>query len=936
MPRPRAVILHISDIHRTPDEPVTNDQILQYLQADLERHDKEGIPKPSLVVVSGDITQSGELTEFDEARQLLERLLEYLQLSKTALILVPGNHDVHWPTSRDAFVYYDTLPSGPSDRVVIQLREGVLVAKSEEAYQARWNNYARFYKDLFGLSCSTVRGSQFTTHVFTEFGLSIAGFNSCDLNDHRRFHGSIHDSSISQAADALTSNKGLKFAVWHHDLDWYGEGRADSLKTDSLRALSQRVFHLGLCGHSHRPASHDALTVDGYPLKIVAAGSLCAGPRQRVESAARSYNILEVYDTFVRLRSRSKETVGRPWKCSPFVDANGKACEFQDIHLIGAASTQSVAPIASISPQVRISSPFTAMNAKDEKREEVLSQYVWTSLSDHLDSGTPQVVLGTRGSGKTSLLLTLTVDGRRASPRVAKGNAALTDRIGLLVPMRVTDVTSFNSKGYIPLDERKTLFRSLIATFWAQEFINTLAQCILDSRLAAVGVPTERQAARLFARLWARSAVRSPTFSGLRLWLKKCRAEIARAIGQVEFSGREQVLTTCRGHELLRGGTGPIADIADELKAWPAFATTQWTVLFDEVENLNDWQQQEVYEYLGSCSSSVTVKLTTLPYAHTLALQGGAQVLVEGQDYRELTLALTARLELDSSISDEISQDFLDVAEGLWRARLSHFGAAHISVREIWPTYTFEQAVAESLGANAPTRLDLEDQMIGDLSPDTQPRARELRRQDPRQFSNQYWRKLQQPFRFRFAQRQPTGVDIPLYYGWKSLIRACEGNCRWFLLLADICWERYWKRGGFRPLSASEQHRAVRAWARNIVGSCRQLPRLGEELDDLLGNVAAEMRRRLTASPYLYEERLQVEALVTQRQVHAIALGVAYGLLVPTLTDAKDLLTMKYPTINVGMRVGFPVAVEAMLPLRTGSIMTIGDLRQVVFPWWRE
>ena len=62
-------ILHISDIHRTSDEPVTNQSILNALIADLRRQqENEGLPKPDILVVSGDLTQAADEHEYDDAQ----------------------------------------------------------------------------------------------------------------------------------------------------------------------------------------------------------------------------------------------------------------------------------------------------------------------------------------------------------------------------------------------------------------------------------------------------------------------------------------------------------------------------------------------------------------------------------------------------------------------------------------------------------------------------------------------------------------------------------------------------------------------------------------------------------------------------------------------------------------------------------------------------
>jgi 3',5'-cyclic AMP phosphodiesterase CpdA len=74
------VILHISDIHRTKDEPVTNDQIILPLLGEFDRYAQESLPIPNVVVISGDLTQSSQPEEYDEAGELIQKLLGRLSL----------------------------------------------------------------------------------------------------------------------------------------------------------------------------------------------------------------------------------------------------------------------------------------------------------------------------------------------------------------------------------------------------------------------------------------------------------------------------------------------------------------------------------------------------------------------------------------------------------------------------------------------------------------------------------------------------------------------------------------------------------------------------------------------------------------------------------------------------------------------------------------
>lgn len=72
-------ILHISDLHFGPPYlPAVGDALLQV----------SGVLSPSVIVVSGDLTQRAKRAQFEAARRFLD------QLPDVPKVVVPGNHDV--------------------------------------------------------------------------------------------------------------------------------------------------------------------------------------------------------------------------------------------------------------------------------------------------------------------------------------------------------------------------------------------------------------------------------------------------------------------------------------------------------------------------------------------------------------------------------------------------------------------------------------------------------------------------------------------------------------------------------------------------------------------------------------------------------------------------------------------------------------------------
>ena len=98
-------ILHISDLHRTSGPRIDNNELLAALASDATRWSKEGIPKPDLVVVSGDLIQGVPIgtsdpdskiaAQYVEARDFLRQLTDkFVDSDRSRVVIVPGNHDV--------------------------------------------------------------------------------------------------------------------------------------------------------------------------------------------------------------------------------------------------------------------------------------------------------------------------------------------------------------------------------------------------------------------------------------------------------------------------------------------------------------------------------------------------------------------------------------------------------------------------------------------------------------------------------------------------------------------------------------------------------------------------------------------------------------------------------------------------------------------------
>lgn len=307
-------ILHISDIHRGPHTDLNN--LYESLITDSLECEKNGILKPSIIVVSGDIVEGAEgenaeqavRQQYEEAAEFLTRLTDYfLQNDKKRLIIVPGNHDMFRGMSEASMVPYKLL----ADDNPKVLRKNSLIRWSwkdlkfykivqENLYAKRFDLFVEFYNTFYeGIRAISGDPETFSDVVDLEnYGTAFVLFNSCSRLDHLRYSGEIHVNAVSKQASRLRqlSRAGrLIVGVWHH----HTQGLPDEENYMDYRILPSMVqngIQVGLFGHQHfsQIINHYTSVDEDKEMLLVSSGSLYGGRKQLVPGCSRQYNIIGV------------------------------------------------------------------------------------------------------------------------------------------------------------------------------------------------------------------------------------------------------------------------------------------------------------------------------------------------------------------------------------------------------------------------------------------------------------------------------------------------------------------------------------------------------------------------------------------------------------------------------------------------------------------
>ena len=311
-------ILHLSDLHRTSHPRMDNDELMSSIRSDTKRWRKEGISKPDLIVVSGDIVQGADVSDADseselqsqykEATELLDRLCrEFVDSDRLRVVIVPGNHDVHWWQARQAMEPLEDYPSNvgnlafsPTDDIRWSWKERrAFKITDKTVYEERCQPYKEFVNTFYGdINPNPIvgpRGDLFFSE-YSDLNLAVVGLPSWCGNDCFCPVGYV-DSATMAACQQLVSDTDatIKVAVWHHGVIG-SPTMMDYMDPRVVHKLIDYGFQVGLHGHQHlTSATPFALNLPNLTsMIVVSAGSLAVGDPELPMGEHRQFNIVEI------------------------------------------------------------------------------------------------------------------------------------------------------------------------------------------------------------------------------------------------------------------------------------------------------------------------------------------------------------------------------------------------------------------------------------------------------------------------------------------------------------------------------------------------------------------------------------------------------------------------------------------------------------------
>jgi predicted MPP superfamily phosphohydrolase len=313
--QPRRV-LHLSDLHFATKDQAT----IWYSQlaADLR---EQRVDRLDAMIVSGDLVDRADPTEYDAARLFLEKLMSGFSLSARQVVLVPGNHDVSWSLGEEAYHphkrkrYAAHLIPGA---YIEYPHTNLIEVRDDDAYRKRFEPFAELYRAIKGVEYPLLYEEQAIVDDLPALGICILGLNSAWETDHHfRDRASIHSEALANALLKLEAPMAsqLRIAVFHHPLQSGEDSRIRD--TAFLQQLAVHGFRLALHGHVHK-ADAELYRYDrserGRRIEIIAAGTFGANTREWVPGYPLEYNLLLIGRDKITVETRCRREINGAWE----------------------------------------------------------------------------------------------------------------------------------------------------------------------------------------------------------------------------------------------------------------------------------------------------------------------------------------------------------------------------------------------------------------------------------------------------------------------------------------------------------------------------------------------------------------------------------------------------------------------------------------------
>jgi len=250
-------ILHISDLHLEEFKPKNQGVIKSRFQEKTFEDKfftsiKDSGVKIDFVIITGDLANIGTTDEYKIVIEFLERLVQEIQIDKKNILICPGNHDINWRKSKQAF----------HNHAAKSMNNGNEPPNENEAYQyhnEKFEDFKQFYNDFYSdkslqFSPQDAVFRDLTIQLEDNVEVQLCMINSCSRESHYKDnHYGYIDYDRFDSFLKTSNSSILKIAILHHVPMVLNNTRYIKNWDNEIKYLCQKHnIRLFLFGHQHK------------------------------------------------------------------------------------------------------------------------------------------------------------------------------------------------------------------------------------------------------------------------------------------------------------------------------------------------------------------------------------------------------------------------------------------------------------------------------------------------------------------------------------------------------------------------------------------------------------------------------------------------------------------------------------------------------------
>lgn len=557
---------------------------------------------------------------------------------------------------------------------------------------------------------------------------------------------------------------------------------------------------------------------------------------------------------------------------------------------------------------------FEIDNARNQYERQLPSTFVATPIYWRLFSPKNQILVGTRGSGKTAILKMLTLPYLvNFDDENAKGIARSRAFLGIYVPITTLWLGPIKTNSFANPEEKGREFLWHLSIAACQAFTKTL-ESALES-FYSDSVKRLEATAEIFDRLSRLWFPGYPAFTECSL--RRLREELGRLPLEKNLFESSQFLDPFRDSSAkYSGGSRFYSPVLDALTYGMAEVEAvlglesdraSWLICLDEIETLDEDCQVIINSFMRSDFGNRYFKIATLPYAHKTLRTALDAPLQVGNDFEYLWIddnTTSQENQLRGAVGGYSSFSF---ARALYNKRRHAAGGAygkHSLDRLLGKPslLTPLELIREPGGASDRANLfHFDDLAKGHFNPKTIERASRLRHSVTEIdiagsiYGDQLLRKTLGFLLLREAVRRKRGsAKSEVYFGAEMIVRLADGNARTLIRLLNSLW-RHGARSQSRGnpvISRSRQSEIAVRFSRSIVDRVRSEEEFGQSLHVLLSRIGLGLSRNFHSGRIGSDFVGQIIFDTSQfgRFRNEIILGMQLGLLKVDLQSGTDFV----------------------------------------------